>query len=143
MHFIHEATGSIASFAAYVIAGTGLILYFFKYVRKVYQFDRKLAVKAHLYMTLLLFLAAAGHYYSTDKSNFFVMTGLAGFALVALTGFTLRIKKVKAKYFKKVVTAKVIILLLTASFLFVGHTTFEKDHGNEHDAKAPVIINNG
>lgn len=139
MHFIHELTGSVASFAAYALVATGLALYFFKYVRKVYQFDRKLAVKAHQYLVLLFIIGVAGHYFSTDKSNFFVIAGLAGFLFVALTGTALRVKKLKAKYFKKVIAVKVAALVLTAALLFAGHALLEKDRKHE-ESSAPRTV---
>lgn len=139
MNFIHEITGNLASLAAYVLAGTGLVIYFFKYVRKAWLFDRKKIVKAHLYATVFLAAAAGLHYVSTDKSNFFVMAGLMGFAAVALAGLSLRIKKLKGRYFKKVIAAKVIVLALAASFLFIGHAVLEKER-KEHRESAVITL---
>jgi len=130
MEFIHEITGNIASFIAYALTASGLAIYFFKYIRKYIKIDRKLIVKAHLYSTLAISAAIAGHYYSTDKSNVYVMIGIAGFAIVALFGLSLRVKIIKSKLFKKVVIAKVTILVFVAIMTLVGHTILENERHN-------------
>jgi len=133
MDFLHEITGNISSLIAYALAASGLVIYFFRYVRKYAQIDRKLIVKIHLIMTLIMIVPVLAHIFTTDKSNFFVYFSVLLFVPVAILGLSLRVSKVKTKAYKKVIIAKIVILLIVAASLTLGHTLLEnkrKDHSS-------------
>lgn len=78
------------------------------------------------------------HYFTTDKSNIYVIIAVSGYALMFLAGAMLRIKKIKSLYFKKkIVMMKVAVLAVVVVMTLVGHNIFEKkEHkGKEHHSE--------
>jgi len=138
MEFIHETTGSLASFAAYVIAFTGIAVYFFKYIRSRLSIKRSLLVKLHLYAAAFLLTMLIIHYYTTDKSNIFVLTAAYGYFITALFGLALKVKKIKSVLFKKIVILKIVFFAVIVASTLIGHSILEK----ERHAEISVLMEN-
>ncbi len=67
------------------------------------------------------------HYFTTDKSNIYVIIAVSGYALMFLAGGAmLRIKKIKSLYFKKIVMMKVAVLAVVVVMTLVGHNILKK-----------------
>jgi hypothetical protein len=131
MEFIHDATGSIATFIIYTLALSGLAMFFFKYVKKYIPLSRKTYLKIHQLVTMLFIAVVAVHFFTTDKGNIYVVSAMVLLAVVFILGSSLRVKSIKAKSFKKVVYAKAAVLIISMLLLTAGHGIFEKEH-KEH-----------
>jgi len=142
MNFIHDVTGSLSSIAAYLLAGTGLAIYFFRYLRKYAPINRKLIVKVHFYSALIIVAAILVHFLSTNKSNVFVYGGIILFAAAGVMGFALRISKLKSKAFNKIIYAKAAVVIIAALFITIGHTFFEEheDHSSLNPPSQVVAV---
>jgi len=138
INFIHDASGSIAEYLLYALAVSGLLIYFYRYTRKYIKIDRKTFVKYHLYGSLLTLPFFVIHYFTTDKSNFFLLISIPLFVLAGLAGVSLRFKKLKNGYFKKVIKFKIGLLVIALIITTLGHSIIEDDHKHEK-SKTPVI----
>lgn len=128
MDFIHDATGSLATFTIYALVISGAAMFLFRYVRKYIPIGRKTYLKVHQLVTLLFLALLIVHFLTTDKGNIYVMSAIFLLSLIILSGFSLRIKSLKATYFKKVIYGKIALFIIAMVLLNIGHGIFEKEH---------------
>jgi len=142
MEFIHDGTGSLATFAVYALVISGIAMFFFKYIRKYISLSRKTYLKIHQVVTLFFIAMILLHFLTTDKGNIYVFIALSMLAVVFILGISLRVKSIKAKLFKKVVYVKAAVLIISMLLLSAGHDIFEKEHKKHSEYKelSSVVI---
>ena len=133
MEEIHELSGAVSQFLLYTIIFFGLIIFKFSYVRKkipnyLYEnfLNRKNIVKLHKWLSIIFLLFLVLHYFTTNKSNIFLLTGLAAASLIPLiTGFLLRLKKHFIYYYNNIIYAKISIVVIGGILLLKGHSVVD------------------
>jgi len=130
MEDIHELSGAVAQFLLYAIIFFGLVIFKFQFVRNKISnylpanfFNRKNIINIHKWMSIIFLLFLVLHYFTTNKSNFFLLAGLTAVALIHLiTGFLLRLKKHFINYYTKIMYAKITIIVIGGILLLIGHS---------------------
>lgn len=131
---IHEATGSISQSLIIFLAVAGLCIYQFKHVRIYLQkinISRKQLVTLHKIAAVILIPAVIVHYYTTDKTNIFVIISAVGALLLVPYGLLFRVKSLKSTHFQKMAVIKIIILAVFMTFALIGHDSLDKQKHKE------------
>lgn len=130
MEGMHELSGAVAQFQLYTIIFFGLIIFKFKFARnKLANYlpanflKRKNIVNIHKWISITFLLFLVLHYYTTNKSNVFLLSGLTAASLIPLiTGFLLRHKKYFINYYNNIIYAKISIIVIGGILLLIGHS---------------------
>jgi len=130
MEDIHELSGAVAQFMLYTIIFFGLVIFRFKFLRNRLSnylpanfLNRKNAINIHKWLSITFLLFLVLHYFTTNKSNFFLLSGLAAASLIPLiTGFLLRLKKHFINYYNNIIYAKISIIVIGGILLLIGHS---------------------
>lgn len=130
MKEIHELSGALAQFLLYAIILFGLVIYKFKFVRdKVSNYlpanilNRKKMLNIHKWLAIAFLLFIVIHYFTTNKSNNFLVTGLVGVSIIPLIiGFLLRLKNYFINYYNNIIYTKISITVIGGIVLLIGHS---------------------
>jgi Trk-type K+ transport system membrane component len=144
MHLVQQFLGSVTLWLLAAAVVSGAVLFKFPLYRKhvpvKFQLQRKTIAKAHLYVFFVIIVTAFFHYFLSEESkrNTLLYALPISVALGALLGLSLRQKKFKGKYFKKIITVKIIILTLLMLSGALGHALIKNNE--EHSQIVTEII---
>lgn len=125
---IHEALGLAAASCAVATIALGGAAYRYGWLKGIVPLSRPRVVNTHLLAAGIFALLVLGHHLTTDKEQVILTVATIAIAATLLLGFSFRLSRTR---FKTIIRIKVVLVLLAALALPVGHERLEGNHEDE------------
>lgn len=126
MKELHDLTGSFAVTLLVCLVILGMAVFQFAAIKDIVKLKRPLLVRVHSYITPVLLVVLLVHFFTTDKRPLTLVAGLILLAMTALTGFALRMKKLRAHSFKPMVYMKIFLVCAALALTAYGHNALDE-----------------